>query len=66
MGSLFFAFWSLDSCCSGNDRHAVLIRPYESTDFASDALLDNDTSHKAHEALGFVEVERAVKYRKAL
>ena len=35
-------------------------------EFASDALLDNLTSHRAHEALGFSEVERAVRYRKAL
>lgn len=36
------------------------------TEFASDALLENLTSHRAHEALGFVEVERAVRYRKPL
>ena len=35
-------------------------------EFASDALLENFTSHRAHEALGFTEVERAVRYRKAL
>lgn len=35
-------------------------------EFASDALLDNTVSHRAHEALGFVEVERAVRYRKVL
>lgn len=35
-------------------------------EFASDALLDNVTSHKAHEAVGFQEVERAVRYRKPL
>jgi hypothetical protein len=33
---------------------------------ASDALLENTVSHRAHEALGFVEVERAVHYRKNL
>src|SRR5690606_18801846 len=36
------------------------------TEFASDALLENTTSHRAHEAVGFLEVERAVRYRKAL
>jgi aminoglycoside 6'-N-acetyltransferase I len=36
------------------------------SEFASDALLDNTVSHRAHEALGFVEVERAVRYRKVL
>ena len=35
-------------------------------ELASDALLDNVTSHGAHEAVGFTEVERAVRYRKAL
>ena len=35
-------------------------------EMASDALLDNVTSHRAHEALGFAEVERAVKYRMPL
>lgn len=36
------------------------------SEFASDALLENDVSHRAHLALGFEEVERAVRYRKAL
>lgn len=36
------------------------------TEMASDALLDNTVSHRAHGALGFEEVERAVHYRKAL
>jgi aminoglycoside 6'-N-acetyltransferase I len=35
-------------------------------ELASDALLDNTTSHRAHEALGFVEVERVIQYRKDL
>ena len=35
-------------------------------ELASDALLDNAVSHAAHRALGFEEVERSVKYRKAL
>ena len=35
-------------------------------EFASDALLDNVASHRAHEGLGFTEVERAVRYRKSL
>jgi aminoglycoside 6'-N-acetyltransferase I len=35
-------------------------------EFASDALLDNLDSQRAHEALGFIEVERAVRYRKVL
>lgn len=35
-------------------------------EFASDALLENTGSQKAHEALGFAEVERAVRYCKTL
>lgn len=35
-------------------------------EFASDALLENVVSQQAHAALGFAEVERSVKYRKAL
>lgn len=35
-------------------------------EMASDALLDNVVSHRAHEALGFAEVERAVRYRMSL
>ena len=30
------------------------------------ALIDNDTSHRAHRALGFSEVERIVCFRKGL
>ena len=36
------------------------------TEMASDALLDNDVSHWAHAALGFEEVERAIRFRKSL
>lgn len=36
------------------------------TEFASDALIDNDVSHQAHRATGFSEVERIVCYRKDL
>jgi aminoglycoside 6'-N-acetyltransferase I len=35
-------------------------------ELASDALIDNTTSHRAHLALGFAEVERVVFYRKPL
>jgi aminoglycoside 6'-N-acetyltransferase I len=35
-------------------------------ELASDALLENLGSQRAHEALGFSEVERSVKYRLAL
>ena len=36
------------------------------TEMASDALLDNILSQDVHRAAGFTEVDRAVKYRKAL
>jgi aminoglycoside 6'-N-acetyltransferase I len=35
-------------------------------EFASDANLDNEASHRAHTALGFVETGRSVKFRKDL
>jgi aminoglycoside 6'-N-acetyltransferase I len=44
----------------------VWARQHGYRELASDALVDNTTSHAAHLALGFVEVERAVHYRKAL
>jgi aminoglycoside 6'-N-acetyltransferase I len=36
------------------------------TEMASDALLENHISERAHAALGFEEVERAIRFRKAL
>ncbi len=35
-------------------------------DFASDAALDNTDSHALHRALGFIETERVVYFRKPL
>ena len=35
-------------------------------EIASDALIDNLPSERAHRALGFVEVERAIHFRKDL
>ena len=35
-------------------------------EFASDALVENATSHAVHEAAGFVETERVVYFRKLL
>ena len=35
-------------------------------EMASDALLDNETSHRAHRAAGYAEVERIVTFRKVL
>jgi aminoglycoside 6'-N-acetyltransferase I len=36
------------------------------TEMASDALLENSVSERAHVSLGFEEVERAIRFRKAL
>jgi aminoglycoside 6'-N-acetyltransferase I len=36
------------------------------TEIASDTWVDNEPSHRAHEALGFEVVDRCVHYRKAL
>ena len=36
------------------------------SEMASDALLDNETSHRAHKASGYAEVERIVTFRKSL
>ena len=36
------------------------------TELASDALLDNDTAHLVHRALGFEETERVVYFRRLL
>jgi aminoglycoside 6'-N-acetyltransferase I len=36
------------------------------SEFASDALIDNGRSHAMHRALGFVETERVVYFRKDL
>ena len=36
------------------------------TEMASDALLENTESERAHKTLGFEEVERAIRFRKTL
>lgn len=36
------------------------------TEMASDALLENTISEHAHKALGFAEIERAIRFRKDL
>jgi aminoglycoside 6'-N-acetyltransferase I len=65
--------WYVDPDVRRQGIGTALIRAVEAwardcgyREFASDALLDNIDSHRAHEALGFVEVERAVRYRKTL
>lgn len=41
-------------------------RSHECVEMASDALIDNELSQRAHEALGFEVVDRCVHYRKGL
>jgi aminoglycoside 6'-N-acetyltransferase I len=69
----FLEGWYVDADLRRAGVGTALVRAAEDwargrglTEFASDALLDNVTSHRAHEALGFAEVERAVRDRKAL
>ena len=42
----------------------VIVQGY--SEMASDALLENTISERAHKALGFAEVERAIRFRKDL
>ncbi|WP_027864661.1 aminoglycoside 6'-N-acetyltransferase [Massilia alkalitolerans] len=42
------------------------VREQGCTEMASDALLDNTTSHAMHRTLGFEETERVVYFRKLL
>ena len=65
--------WYVDPDVRRSGVGAALVRAAEAwarsrgyAELASDALLDNVTSQQAHAALGFAEVERSVKYRKAL
>ncbi len=41
-------------------------RGHNCIEMASDAVIDNQVSHQAHEALGFEVVDRCVHYRKLL
>ena len=41
-------------------------RGYKCVEMASDALIDNELSQRAHEALGYEVVDRCVHYRKRL
>jgi aminoglycoside 6'-N-acetyltransferase I len=69
----FLEGWYVDADARGRGVGASLIAAAETwararglREFASDALLENTVSHRAHERVGFVEVERAVRYRKPL
>jgi aminoglycoside 6'-N-acetyltransferase I len=63
----------VDHDCRRSGLGRLLVRAVEAwarerglSKLASDALLDNEGSHKAHERLGFLEVERAIRYRKEI
>ena len=65
--------WYVDEDMRGQGIGAALVRAAEQwakaqghVELASDAQLSNLASQRAHAALGFVEVERAVLYRKPL
>ena len=65
--------WYVDPDARRTGVGAALVRAGEAwarqrghRELASDALLDNTASQQAHEAIGFTEVERAVRYRKSL
>jgi aminoglycoside 6'-N-acetyltransferase I len=65
--------WYVDRDVRRHGIGAALVRAAEAwarergyREFASDALLSAIDSQRAHEALGFIEVERAVRYRKRL
>lgn len=69
----FLEGWYVDPDARRRGVGTALVRAGEAwarrqgyRELASDALLENVTSHRAHEALGFAEVERAVRYRKSL
>jgi aminoglycoside 6'-N-acetyltransferase I len=69
----FLEGWYVDPDHRGLGLGRALIEAVEAwarerglQELASDALLDNAPSQQAHEHLGFVEVERAVRYRKPL
>ncbi len=65
--------WYVDPDRRGTGTGASLVAAAEAwarehgyRELASDTLLDNDASLRAHRALGFEEVERSVHLRKAL
>lgn len=65
--------WYVDDDVRRQGVGAALVRAAEAwgraqgyREFASDALLTNIVSQRAHEALGFEEVDRVVVYRKGL
>jgi aminoglycoside 6'-N-acetyltransferase I len=69
----FLEGWYVDPDSRGAGLGRLLVEAVEAwararglRELASDTLLDNAAGQRAHEHLGFVEVERAVRYRKGL
>jgi aminoglycoside 6'-N-acetyltransferase I len=69
----FLEGWYVDPDVRGQGVGRALVEAVEAwarerglCELASDALLENEIAHRAHECVGFEEVERAVRYRKAL
>jgi len=69
----FLEGWYVDPDRRGSGVGRALVDAVEAwargqglQELGSDALLHNEASHRAHERLGFIEVERAVRYRKPL
>ena len=65
--------WFVHDAYRGRGVGAALLRAAEDwarahgcREMASDALIDNQGSQLAHQALGFAEMDRCVHYRKAL
>ncbi len=65
--------WFVREAFRGRGIGAELMRASEDwarglgcIEMASDALIDNEASQNAHQALGFVEVDRCVHFRKNL
>jgi aminoglycoside 6'-N-acetyltransferase I len=65
--------WYVDPDCRRAGVGRLMVEAIEAwahgqglRELASDALLENEQGQKAHTRLGFEEVERAVRYRKAL
>lgn len=65
--------WYVDPDLRGQQVGAGLLQAIEAwarragyRELASDTTLANEASQRAHQALGFIEVERAVQYRKPL
>lgn len=69
----FLEGWYVAPEARGNGAGRALVAAVEQwtreqgcSELASDALLDNEPSHRAHAACGFEETERVVYFRKRL